>query len=307
MLTIVIVNWNSGVQLLQALQSIDAHHEGLVDLVVVVDNGSTDDSLQGLRSLGDLPFTLSIVENRENRGFGAACNQGAAQARSPFLLFLNPDARLYAGSLLAPLEFMQRPENAGVGISSIQLVDDAGAVARSCARAPRAHHFFAQAFGIDRRFPRIGHYMREWDHRDTRIVDQVIGAFFVVRTNLFERLGGFDERFFVYFEEVDFSVRARQAGSSSVYVAGASAYHAGGGTSYQIKGRRLFYSLRSRLQYGHKHFGALEFGSLVIVSLLVEPLARVAHALLRGHPGDARHVVEAYTLLARHAFERKRA
>jgi GT2 family glycosyltransferase len=84
-------------------------------------------------------------------------------------------------------------------------------------------------------------------------VDQLIGAFFVVRRSLFESLGGFDERFFVYYEEVDFSWRARQAGYSSVYLPGVHALHHGEASSGQVKGRRLFYLLRSRALYARKH------------------------------------------------------
>ena len=105
--------------------------------------------------------------------------------------------------------------------------------------------------------------MREWNHEESREVDQVMGAFFLVRQKLFEEWGGFDERFFVYLEDVDFSSRARRVGWRSFYMAGVKAYHKGGGTSEQIKSTRLFYSLRSRILYSYKHFSCASATALL--------------------------------------------
>ncbi len=96
--------------------------------------------------------------------------------------------------------------------------------------------------------------MLDWDHRQNREVDHAMGSFFLVRNILFKKLQGFDERYFVYLEDLDFSLRAKQAGFVSYYFTDAAAYHKGGGTSEQIKARRLFYSLHSRILYWYKHF-----------------------------------------------------
>lgn len=103
-----------------------------------------------------------------------------------------------------------------------------------------------------RKFP--SHFMQDFDHCSSREVDHVIGAFFLVRRSVFEQLKGFDERYFVYLEDLDFSLRARKAGWKTYYLADATAYHKGGGTSEQVKAHRLFYSLRSRMIYGFRHF-----------------------------------------------------
>lgn len=298
-LSIVIVNWNAGEQLRDCLASIPAAAAGLapygrLDRVVVVDNASTDGSADDLLLPG---YALRVLRNHRNRGFAAACNQGAAEANSELLLFLNPDTRLFADSLARPVAHLAEPAHAGTGIAGIQLVDTDGAVARSCARFPTASQFAAQAIGLDRPWPRLGQAMREWDHRDSREVDQVIGAFFLVRRPLFQQLGGFDERFFVYFEEVDFSLRARRAGWHSQFFADAQAYHKGGGTSDQVKARRLFYALRSRLVYGRKHFSRPHRAWLIAVTWLIEPLARVLHLTLRRRWAEIGHVAQAYGLL----------
>lgn len=298
-LSLIIVNWNAGSQLAEAVASIEKYHHGLVSSVVIVDNASTDDSLDRVETMQDLPFKPLIIRNSENRGFGKACNLGAPHAKSEYLLFLNPDAALYADTLPRALTFMQDPANAKVGICGVQLLDEAGQVARSCARFPSAPGFVAHAVGLDRFFPRLGHFMAEWDHAQTREVDHVIGAFFLVRRELFDALSGFDERFFVYLEDLDFSCRAHQAGWRSVYLTDTQAFHAGGGTSNQVKARRLFYSLRSRLLYAFKHFSWMGAFAVLLATFFVEPLSRSALAMLRRSWAGLKETWAAYGMLWR--------
>ena len=295
MLNIVIVNWNADRQLADCLKSIRAfgHSPGSV---IVVDNASNDDSLAGVEMLS-LP--IKIIRNAYNRGFGAACNQGAAMASGDYLLFLNPDTRLLEHSLSVPLSLMEQPENAGIGICGIQLLDESGHIVRSCARFPSLGIFVAQALGLNKLpgFRSWGTHMSEWDHTTTREVDHVVGAFYLIRRSLFESLGGFDERFFVYLEDLDFSLRSRQAGWQTVYLAEAQAFHAGGGVSRQVKATRLFYSLRSRLLYGFRHFSKLSAWLLLLITIAVEPCTRLAFALARRSSGEASNTLSAYRML----------
>jgi len=297
--SIIIVNWNAGAQLAHVVASIEKFNCGWVSSVVIVDNASSDDSLDQVGALQNLSLKPLIVRSPENLGFGQACNLGASQTRSNYLLFLNPDAALYADTLPQAMTFMQDPAQARMGICGVQLLDEAGHVSRSCARFPSVPGFVAHAIGLDRFLPRLGHSMAEWNHAQTRQVDQLIGAFFLVRRNLFEALHGFDERFFVYFEEVDFSYRAHQAGWHSVYLADAQAFHAGGGTSKQIKARRLFYSLRSRLLYAFKHFSRLGGVAVLLATLLLEPLSRSVLALARCSWSGVKETWTAYGMLWR--------
>ncbi len=296
-LDIILVNWNAGVLLWDALASIVAAHRNEFQLqrVVVVDNASTDGSLDGLK---DLPLPLIILRNNMNRGFAAACNQGAAGSRADLLLFLNPDVRLLDDTLARAVAFMEKEQP---GVLGVQLLDEGGRVQRSCARFPTPSGLLAATLGLDRlaphRFP--PHFMTEWDHGETRVVDQVMGAFFLTPRSLFEALGGFDERFFVYFEEVDYARRARRVGRPTVYLAEAQAYHKGAGTTDQVRACRLFYFLRSRLHYGFKHFGPLGGAAHAAATLTVEPLARLLWAARRRSAPELTEIVAAYVLLLR--------
>lgn len=297
-LAIIIVNWNTGPLLRLCLQSIlTTEREGLrLDRVVVVDNASDDGSADGLEQLG-LPLT--VIRNPTNRGFSAACNQAAARSSADYLLFLNPDTRLLPGSLAVPVAFLESQGNEHVGIVGVQLLDDTGHVAHSCARFLTPGMILRKMLGWHRASSRAfpTHFMTDWDHQDSRVVDHVTGAFFLVRRPLFAGLGGFDERFFVYLEDLDFSLRARNAGWRSVYLAEARAHHLGGGSSDRIRARRLFYALHSRILYTYKHFDWWVATGLTLATLLLEMFSRLVLAVLRGSPREATDTLKAYYLL----------
>lgn len=299
-LAIVTVNWNAGALLRACVASLDAAlTPGVVlERMTVVDNASRDGSADGLE--GAFPNApIRVLRNLVNRGFAAACNQGAAGAGAECLLFLNPDTRLSADSLAPALAFLADPANARVGALDVRLLDDDGATQRCCARTPTPLRLLAQSVGLDHVFPSLfpPHFMVEWDHADTRPVDQAMGAFLLIRRDLFEALGGFDERFFVYFDDVDLCLRVRQAGWSVVHFAGASAYHRGGGTTDRVRDIRLFYGLRSRLLFVAKHYGPVSVAAVIVATLMLEPLARLTQALLRRRPQDAVEVWRGVRLL----------
>lgn len=299
-LDIVVVNWNAGPFLKTCLESVArADHEGFVlSRVVVVDNGSTDGSLRGIEGVS-LP--LAIVRNETNRGFGAACNQGAERSRADYLLFLNPDVVLEEKSLSSAVAWMESARGTGKGILGIQLLDGEGKVARTCARFPKPRHFLSQMLGLYRLAPRLfsTHVMVEWDHEQSREVDHVMGAFFLIRRPLFASLQGFDERFFVYLEDLDLSLRARRSGWRSYYLADTKAQHKGGGTSEQVKALRIFYALQSRIFYGYKHFSGSAATALLAGTLILEPLARMVLAVFERSPATMRETLQAFQLLWR--------
>jgi GT2 family glycosyltransferase len=290
---IVVVNWNSGRQLEECIWSIRQHRNSRVEKIIVVDNGSSDGSTKFLMGAAD----VDLISNSKNLGFGRACNLGASHGNSVSILFLNPDARLLSGSLDVPLDFLSHPEQEQIGIVGISLVGEDGAVQRTCARFPTLANMLAKSFGISAIAPRYDMLMKTWDHSESRIVDQVIGAFFLVRRSLFVELDGFDERYFVYFEEVDFSRRAALAGYSTVYLTSAQAYHKGGGVSEQVKAHRLFYSLRSRIQYAYKHFNRPAASAVGFATVAVEPLSRFAFCMVKGRFEDIRNLWSGYYML----------
>lgn len=284
---IIIVNWNSGDWLRKCLASVERHGGGRTARVIVVDNGSAD----GSADVDQPGIDLHIIRAGSNLGFGAACNLGAREATAPYLLFLNPDAALLPGSLEGAIDFMESPAAADVGVSGIRLIEEDGAIQRHCASFPSWRTFVGAAMNISKL------QMNAFDHREDRDVDHVIGAFYLIRRALFDRIGGFDERFFVYLEDLDLSKRVYEAGSRIRYLAAPQAFHKGGGTSERVKATRLFYALRSRLLYARKHFHGPGFAAVLLTTLAIEPIARLVRAIARRSPAELADTCGGYARL----------
>ncbi|MGR9053407.1 MAG: glycosyltransferase family 2 protein, partial [Gammaproteobacteria bacterium] len=110
-----------------------------------------------------------------------------------------------------------------------------------------------------------------------------------VRTELFKQMGGFDEHFFVYYEEVDFTKRVSELGYKTYYNADLKVIHQGGGSTQKVKGLRLYYLSHSKLIYIRKHFGFPQH--------LVEPISRIVFSLFKGTFSDIRNILKGYSLL----------
>jgi N-acetylglucosaminyl-diphospho-decaprenol L-rhamnosyltransferase len=294
----VIVNWNSQSLLRECLAALDQDDIAERLNIIVVDNASTDGSAVGLAAEH---ARLEVVLNAKNFGFAAACNQGAKRGSAPFLLFLNPDVRVKPGAVASTVRYLEYPTHSDVGIVGIQLLDIDGRVQRTCARAPTATALLLQTLFLDRLCPGLvaPHFLTHWDHGDTRPVDQVMGAFLLIRRELFESLGGFDERFFLYYEDDDLCAAAREAGWSVVYHAGAQALHVGQGTTSAVKDRRLFHHASSRVEYSAKRYGRVATIVLVALILSVEMPVRWLHATVTRSPWEGRLVARGMLLFWR--------
>ena len=141
--------------------------------------------------------------------------------------------------------------------------------------------------------------MTDWTHLESRVVDQVPGSFFLVRRAVFDHLHGFDERFFMYFEDLDLAYRARKSGWVNYYLSNVRAFHHGGGTTDQVKALRLFYVLRSRLYYAAKHFGYSHALWIMIISLTVEVWVRLGWSLIRFSARNFLETLQAYLMYIR--------
>ena len=214
MLSIVIVSYNTDQLLWDCLASLGSHREADGYEVVVINNG---DPL-ALDSLPDPGLRFRVVDNRRNVGYGAALNQGARLTRSDLLLFLNADTRLPAGST-QPL--MERLADESVGVVAPRLSYPDGRLQLSCRRGyspqsvlgRRLPFFFLPALE-----PALRHHlMLDDDHAQTLYPDWVQGSCLMVRRAVFEQLDGFDERFFLYFEDYDLCTRVRASGLDVVY------------------------------------------------------------------------------------------
>jgi GT2 family glycosyltransferase len=279
---VVVVNWNSGHWLARCLDSLREHAGPGLAEVVVVDNGSTDGSEQVA-----LAPNQRLLRAGANLGFAKACNLGAKGATAPYLLFLNPDAAVREGTIETVLRFMESEAASRVAVCGVRLVGEDGIA---------QHH--ATVFPTARTMFRAEDRTLRFDHLSSREVDHVIGAFYLIRRSVFEAVGGFDERFFVYLEDMDLSYRVAKAGWKIWYLAEAVAFHKGGGTSEQVKAARQFYSTRSRLLYAAKHLSPAKSALVFAATMTLEPAARLARALARRSLPEIRETLAAYRMLA---------
>lgn len=300
---IIIVNWNSGQLLYDCVISITRSVDDtfILDRVVIVDNNSIDESISKIENI-DLPIT--IIKNNTNVGFAKACNQGAENSTADYLLFLNPDTQLFSTSISSPLKFMGNDRNKNVGILGVKIINEDGVIGKNCARFPTTYSLIIKSLGFDKLFPKIfpSHFMIEWDHQDSRIVDQVMGSFFLIRRHLFKRVGGYDERFFVYYEDLDLALRIKKEGFFSYYFAEAEIYHKGGGVTENIKATRLFYNLESKLKFVRKHFNFAPFSIIFFFTVFVEPFSRFIGSIISGSVGSISEIYYGYKILYKSVF-----
>jgi len=253
-LSVIIVNWNAHDYLVECLTSVEHQAGGLSLEAWVVDNGSTDGSAE----LVEREFPgVKLLVNRENRGFARANNQALSLAQGRYLLFLNPDTRLLPQVLSTLTQFLDHHPCAGA--VAPQILSPEGCIQPSCRRFPTLGTVFWEATGLDRIFPRhplLGRYlMGDWDHQTLRQVDQPMGACLMVRRTALDQAGPFDERFFLFFEEVDLCRRLKSAGWDIYFVPQARIIHYGGQSTGQNSRRTAWLFHRSRYKYFRKHFG----------------------------------------------------
>lgn len=212
LLSVIIVNYNVKYFLEQCLFSVMHALQHMDGEVIVIDNASTD----GSRDYLEARFpSIQFVWNGENHGFAKANNQAIQLAKGEFVLFLNPDTIVAEDCFVKCIAFFSEHSNAGA--AGVRMVDGSGEFLRESKRAyPSLLTSFFKLTGLTTLFPRspifsryhLGHMDQDKDHD----VDVLAGAFMMVRQQVLKETGGFDERFFMYGEDIDLSYRIQQAG-----------------------------------------------------------------------------------------------
>ena len=248
--------------------------------IVLVDNNSTDLSPSVARTL--FP-NMTILINRENLGFAVACNQGSAAADGEFLLFLNPDVLVDEDGIENLQAVFSAKDRIGWATARLRYPD--GTFQPTCRRTPTQQNilfsrgsFLGNIMG-GRRSKRANQYTLP-DYLDTTIVDAVSGTMVMIRRNLFSRVGGFDERFFMYMEDTDLSLRLTKGGYVNVFVPDAGGVHFWRRGSSAGRVKRIWHHHCSMWKYFRKHFQ----GRFLLVLLPLLLAANFILAVLFQHP-----------------------
>ncbi len=251
----VTVNWNGKDYLLKCLESIDS----LVTLkdyeVIVIDNASTDGSVEAVRMAYP---QVKVIANDTNRGFSAANNQGMEISRGRYLCFLNSDIELLEGCVEELYQFMETHPDAG--IAGPYVTSPRWKIHRTCKRFPRLWIFLLQALAVDKLFPGKQFCTEEDLAKDpdkvTRTVECLIGCFWFVRRAALDQVGLLDERFFIYSEDMDWCRRFWKANWKIYHHSKAHAIHIGSASSENDPVRFSVERIRSDLKYWEKYGGS---------------------------------------------------
>ncbi|NTU79622.1 MAG: glycosyltransferase family 2 protein, partial [Chloroflexales bacterium] len=282
----IIVNWQSRDLLERALECLYTTIRASSFEVIVLDNSPGDGSAEMVRVR--FPEAQMIV-NHENVGFGRANNQGASIARGRYLLLLNPDAFVHEGTVDRLVAFMDAHPDAGAAGPRLRYGD--GQLQRSVTAFPTIWTELWTTLGLDRAFPRhpvFGHYkMTYWEMDDQREVDALIGACLILRRAVIDRVGLFDEQFFMYSEEVDLCYRLRKTGWKNYFLPDVEATHLWGGSAQRVPSKTFLRLFRSRVQFFRKHYGrlnvALYKGVLLLAAITRVVAGPFLFALKRDH------------------------
>lgn len=252
-LSVVILNWNTHDDLRRCLKSYFEHPPACRAEVIVVDNASEDDSVAMVRS--GFP-AVRLLQNERNLGFGAGNNRAIPLCRGRYVLFLNSDTILTPGALDALVSYADtRPDAAVFGP---KLLNADGSLQYSCRSFPNLGTGFFRNTPLGRLFPKnrfaMDYLMSNWDHNTPRDVDWVSGSALMIRADVLRHLGGFDEGFFMYCEDVDLCYRVHELGLKVAYYPGSVLYHIIGRSSDLVPTRMTFEFHRSMYRFYKKHY-----------------------------------------------------
>ncbi len=299
-ISIITVSWNVQGLLRQCLASIDCSKfqvssfsnlkpETVQLETIVVDNASSDNSVEMLRT--EFP-SVRVIENKTNVGFSCANNQALAVAQGRYLFLLNPDTELRPNTLQTLFDYAEA--NPRVGIIGPELFYGDGTLQSSRRRFPTLATAFLESTKLQQWFPRnrvlARYYMLDTSDDATQQVDWINGSAMFARREMYEQVGGFDEGFFMYSEELDWCYRAKQAGWQIVYLPTAQITHYEGKSSEQAVARRDINFNSSKIRFFRKYRGAFVAETLRVFLLLtfVYQMAEEGIKWLLGHKRELR-------------------
>lgn len=279
-LSIVIVNYNVRYFLEQTLLSVFKSTTYFKYEVIVVDNNSSDDSVDML----SVKFpTITVIANTENYGFSKANNQAIRASGGEYVLLLNPDTLIQENTLQKCIDFMESNENAG-GLG-VKMVDGTGAFLPESKRGfPSPLAAFSKMSGLSKLFPNskiFGKYHLSYlSKNETNKIDVISGAFMLLRKKVLDEIGFLDEDYFMYGEDIDLSYRIKKAGYENYYLADSTIIHFKGESTKKgsLNYVRVFYN--AMIIFSKKHVSGAS-GKLLSVLLHLAIYIRAFLAVLQ--------------------------
>jgi len=272
-------------------------YEDLGDIeaeIIIADNASHDGSPDMIeREFPD----IKLIRCKKNYGFGKANNIAMKEAKGDYFLLLNSDAYIKPGVLKSTLNYMK--EHNDVGILGVKLLGEDGNLQPSARKFPNPFYRFTVISGLSSRFPQSkllgGPDYSWWDHSSIKNVDWVVGAYFMIKKEVAEKVGYFDERYFLYYEETDLCLQVKKKGYKVIFFPDAEVIHLGGESSKkstkavsesgrQITGIRI----DSEQKYLWKNFGLHRLLSMVYTEIIWNYFVIVKNSLLKNKNSETK-------------------
>jgi GT2 family glycosyltransferase len=279
-ISIIIVTWNGRQFTLECLDSLRFYLDDRKVEIIVVDNASSD----GTPELVDQDFPwVRLIRNSSNLGFAKANNIGIVASKGRYVCLVNSDVKVPQDCLRAMEAYMEA--NPAVGLIGPRMLCPGELIGRSYMRFPTVWRALCNALELHcvfRDSARLsGIMMPDFDNRQTAEVDVLNGWFLMARRRAVEEVGMLDEQFFMYGEDIDWSLRFHKAGWKRVYFAGASAFHYGGASSSVEPARFYIEMKRANLLLYRKHHGVLQSVAYFTITGLHEVLRVAGNSLLK--------------------------
>ncbi|MGA3006749.1 MAG: glycosyltransferase family 2 protein [Opitutaceae bacterium] len=294
--SVVIVSWNARDFLVECLQSLSAGVCRYSMEIIVVDNASTDGSVEAVQR--QFPY-VRLIRNETNTGFAKANNIGIAASHGRYLALVNSDVKVLKDCLTLLVDYLEQHPRTGMAGPFVFGRD--GKLQRSCRGFPTVWNMLCRALALDSLFPKIrafsGYTLSYWPQNSLRPVDILSGCFWLIRKEALAEVGGLDEAFFMYGEDMDWCKRFWAKGWPLVFVPAAQAIHYGGGSSSNAPVRFYIERQRADLSYWKKHHSRPAVACYFLISCLHLALRAAGYAAVLCCATRAR---EGY----RHKFQR---
>ena len=271
-LSIIIVNYNVKEFLQNLLHSIDKAAQNLTYEIIIVDNASDDGSVEYIKNNLLPRGRIQLIANNVNLGFGRANNIGMKNAKGKYFLLLNPDTLLSEDTLVNMVSFLEG--NPTAGLAGCKILNPDGTLQLACRRSfPGPWTSFCKVTGLSSFFPNSKIFARYnltyLDENLTYEVDAISGSFMMLRKEVYEKIGGFDEEFFMYGEDLDLCYRVQKSGYKIYYVHNTQIIHYKGESTKRssIDETKIFYDAMHL--FVKKHFSSSFLVELILRSAIV--------------------------------------
>lgn len=246
-LSIIIVSYNSAPFLRNCLQSLLDALKKISFEIFVVDNASRDTSVAVVKIFYP---RVHLIVNKRNIGFAAACNLVLPQLKGDYVLLLNPDVHVRKETISKMIHYMDK--HLDIGVMSCKLLNPASSLQHSCRQFPTVLSLLLKRFFPSSKIV-ADYLLLHKDHNHIMEVDWLLGALLLIQRDVIEQIGLFDPRFFLYFEDVDFCLRAWKHGWKVVYFPEVVATHVHKQASRKLFSREQWYHFKSMISYYLKH------------------------------------------------------